>query len=127
MTITQKWIFCVETSVFALALFEYYQDLYTHPHIVATDPGEETAVVATRSQNTSKLSSDPKHHPDAWTLPYLANFTTAVATIDDDNSGYIRVSEANRFTSRIPEGWTLPQYCAYLVEGASCRLIFGPG
>lgn len=122
MAIAQKWIFCVETRIFALALFEYYQDLYTHPHVDASKTTEDPDTDAT--QNTNNPPSGSKLHPDAWTLPYLQIFTTATATIDDDNSGFIRISEANRFTARIPEGWTLPQYCAYLVEGASLRQIF---
>lgn len=125
MTTTQKWIFCIETGIFALALFEYYQDLYAHPHVVASDTSEETGAIVRRVQNTSTPSSGSTLHPDAWTLHYLANFTSAVAAIDDDASGYIRISEANRFTSRIPEGWTLPQYCAYLVEGTSICLYWG--
>lgn len=120
--VAQKWIFCVETRIFALALYEYYQDLYAHTHTIAPDIIEEK-----NDSDTHEPSSRRTVHPDAWTLPYLVIFTKATETIDDDNSGFIRISEANKFTSRIPEGWTLPRYCAYLVEGTYLRAIFELG
>jgi len=60
----------------------------------------------------------PISHDDSWTLPYLSEHGAYIALhIDLDRSGYIRISEANTFTSTIPDGWTLPQWCAYKVAG----------
>ncbi|KAF8341567.1 uncharacterized protein EI90DRAFT_1754640 [Cantharellus anzutake] len=52
---------------------------------------------------------------DKWCLQYL-NITHAypiMEAIDDDDSGYIRTSEINDFTSSTPMGWTLLQWFAY--------------
>lgn len=48
------------------------------------------------------------------TTPYLASVAEA---IDDDGSGFIRISEANEFTSTKPEDWTLLQWIAYWARG----------
>ncbi|KAF8875695.1 hypothetical protein BD779DRAFT_1678108 [Infundibulicybe gibba] len=55
---------------------------------------------------------------DAWTLQYLSTHARQISrTIDSDGSGYIRISEANAFTSKMPDGWTLPQWCCYAALG----------
>jgi len=57
-------------------------------------------------------------HTDSWALQYLSQHGASIAShIDSDRSGYIRIGEANTFTSTIPEGWTLPQWCAYQAAG----------
>lgn len=39
--------------------------------------------------------------------------------IDRDESGFIRISEVNAFTDRMPAGWSLPEWCAYAAVGTS--------
>jgi hypothetical protein len=42
---------------------------------------------------------------DDWTLNYIANYGPKITSaIDHDDSGFIRISEANAFTNRIPKG-----------------------
>ena len=56
---------------------------------------------------------------DDWTLDYINNYGPKLTiAIDRDNSGFIRISEANTFTNKIPNGWSLPQWCAYTVAGS---------
>jgi len=56
---------------------------------------------------------------DDWTLDYINNYGPKITmAIDRDNSGFIRISEANTFTSKIPNGWSLPQWCAYTIAGS---------
>ncbi|KAH9481751.1 hypothetical protein JR316_0006278 [Psilocybe cubensis] len=58
------------------------------------------------------------HDPDSWTLEYIALHGHHITqAIDNDGSGFIRISEANAFTQQIPKGWNLPQWCAYSAAG----------
>lgn len=58
------------------------------------------------------------NHVDAWTLEPMAIYGDRIASsVDRDESGYIRISEVNSFTDRMPKGWTLPQWCAYAAIG----------
>jgi len=87
--LNQSWIFCVDNEIFAGGLVEYYRD-----HISASSI-------------------------DAWTLEYIVNHGKKMAiAIDSDNSGFIRISEANAFANKIPNGWSLSQWCAYTVAGS---------
>lgn len=108
-------MFCVETKVFGIALFEYYLDLYSNG---AFRPGFDTGLWMPKFNPVNRFKSGSFKHPQAWTLLYLFIYAEYISNvIDSDNSEFIRISEANAFTSQIPEGWTLPQWCAYLVEG----------
>ena len=58
------------------------------------------------------------NHVDAWALEPIAMYGERISlSIDRDDSGFIRISEANAFTDRMPEGWSLPQWCAYAAIG----------
>ena len=82
----------MDDKLFTSALHEYYRDKF--------------------------LANSAATHNDSWTLPYLSEHGAYIALhIDLDRSGYIRISEANTFTGTIPDGWTLPQWCAYKVAG----------
>ena len=64
------------------------------------------------------------NHPYAWTLEPIAMYGERISrVIDRDESGFIRISEVNAFTDRMPAGWSLPQWCAYAAVGTS-GLIF---
>jgi len=104
----QSWIFCVDNKLFSSALYEYYLDLFSASRIKTLESDSE---VNKEGQNSSKA--------DAWTLDYINNYGQRIAlAIDRDWSGFIRISEANAFTNRIPKGWSLPQWCAYTVAGS---------
>ncbi|KAL1952244.1 hypothetical protein VTO73DRAFT_1393 [Trametes versicolor] len=61
---------------------------------------------------------------DKWTLEYLniAWLHPILEAIDDDTSGYISVSEVNRFMQRLPPelNWSLPYWLAYWAVGWKC-------
>jgi hypothetical protein len=66
--------------------------------------------------NKERLNSSKA---DDWTLAYFAYYGQKITlAIDQDNSGFVRISEANAFTNKIPNGWSLPQWCAYTVAGS---------
>ncbi|KAF5320976.1 hypothetical protein D9619_000354 [Psilocybe cf. subviscida] len=110
-----NWMFCIETKVFGIALFEYYLDLYSNGVFTS---GFDTGLWMPKFNPVHRYKSGAFKHPQAWTLLYLFLYADKISkAIDSDNSGFIRISEANVFTSQIPVGWTLPQWCAYLVEG----------
>lgn len=111
----QNWMFCVETKVFGVALFEYYLDLYSDGMFTS---GFDTGLWMPKFNPIHRYKSDAFKHREAWTLLYLFFYSDKLSNvIDSDSSGFIRISEANAFTSQIPDGWTLPQWCAYLMEG----------
>jgi hypothetical protein len=106
--LNQSWIFCVDNKLFSSALYEYYLDLFSASRIRTIDSDSEANK---ERRNSSKA--------DAWTLDYINNYGQKIAlAIDRDGSGFIRISEANVFTNRIPKGWSLPQWCAYTVAGS---------
>jgi hypothetical protein len=49
---------------------------------------------------------------DEWCLEYLsAPYMSALTeALDDDASGYVRITEVNEFCRRIPKGWSLLQW-----------------
>lgn len=132
---SKNWFFCVETKIFSIAIFEYYLDLYSTPPMSRDAPSGTESVAAAansahapssypympRSNAAGQFKSGSLSHPEAWTLNYLLLFNSKIAPlIDTDGSGFIRISEANAFTANIPFEWTIPQWCAYLVEGVQC-------
>jgi len=109
----QSWIFCVENKFFSSALFEYFRDRIS----ASKNDANEVATVPT--DKLDGTSSTVQKLDDGWTLEYIANFGNQItAAIDCDNSGFVRISEANTFTRQIPQGWTLPQWCAYTAAGS---------
>ena len=112
----KNWIFCVETKVFGIALFEYYLDLYSNG--MYSTGSHDTGLWMPKLNPLYIYRSGSLKHPHAWTLLYLFLYADKISNaFDSDKSGLIRISEANAFTSQIPDGWTLPQWCAFLVEG----------
>jgi len=140
----QNWIFCVDDKLFTSALHEYYRDkfsanlspVHNNPSKIKSesDEGGSTSEGIGKEVNSINFTEKnlgnvlavspptpprpPTGHDDSWTLQYLSQHGEYVALyIDLDRSGYIRISEANAFTSTIPDGWTLPQWCAYKAAG----------
>ena len=129
-----------------MALHDYYQDRYaialskSRNSDAAANGMDElvnanglTVTVTTEAELFSPIERTPSPDPDEFipvcsdqsvlddkdylqylTMPYLASVAEA---FDDDGSGFIRISEANEFTSGIPEGWTLLQWIAYWARG----------
>ncbi|KAF9484260.1 hypothetical protein BDN70DRAFT_872756 [Pholiota conissans] len=128
-----NWIFCVDNKLFTSALFEYYLDHFSTvrqkpkatpaegasedvQHLSAEDEAELTQENLTKVTFLSRLGV--LNHVDAWTLEAIAMYGHRISSaIDRDDSGFIRISEANIFTDRMPKGWSLPQWCAYAALG----------
>ena len=64
--------------------------------------------------------SGPKTDPGSWAVGYIniGRAQSILEAFDDDNSGFVTVSEVNHFTRSRPLGWTcvlpLQVYKAYL-------------
>ncbi|KDR76020.1 hypothetical protein GALMADRAFT_458592 [Galerina marginata CBS 339.88] len=111
-----NWIFCVETKMFTKALLEYYVDRFSiSPQHHVEEYAANNVSTSTSSSNLPLLS----RHADFWTLEYIAQDDEIGRAVDSDGSGYVRISEANSLTARMPEGYNLPQWCAYSVGGWS--------
>ena len=104
--LNQSWIFCVDKKLFTSALFEYYLDPFSASRIISLVSDPE---VNKEQRDSSKA--------DAWILEYIVAHSQQIA-IDSDNFGFIRISEANAFTNRNPNGWGLSQWCPYTVAGS---------
>jgi hypothetical protein len=95
-------------------LFEYFRDQFS----VSNQNNRNEIEAPPPTDKPGRTSSTFQMADDSWTLEYIADFGHRIAAaIDCDNSGYIRISEANCFTEKIPQGWTLPQWCAYTAAG----------
>jgi len=113
----QSWIFCIENRFFSSALFEYFRDRLSAARM--NDTNEIVQATSSTDEPLADTSSAVQKSDDGWTLEYIANFGYRIsAAIDCDNSGFIRISEANTFTEQMPQGWTLPQWCAYTAAGS---------
>ncbi|KAF8990937.1 hypothetical protein BDQ17DRAFT_1433425 [Cyathus striatus] len=114
------WVFCVKNKHFGMALIEYFVDRYSIQHSPCEsrtagsenidNRGDISGVGAENDQNSMRT----RNHPNAWTLYYLSTFVTDISSaIDVDDTGFIRISEANEFTEQIPNGWCLAEWCVY--------------
>ena len=128
----------MDNKLFASALFEYYLDKFsaalpkreqttdetTDAKLEDEKPGNESSDQVELSLASPPLSGffsrlSSLNHPDSWTLECIALNGHQISTaIDTDNSGFIRISEANHFAEQMPKGWNLPQWCAYVAAGA---------
>ncbi|KAI0042039.1 hypothetical protein FA95DRAFT_1500564 [Auriscalpium vulgare] len=63
--------------------------------------------------------------PDAWAIQYIdvMHLQPILEAFDDDASGFITVSEMNRFTSSRPIDWSLPHWIAYWAIGWHSTII----
>lgn len=113
-------------------MFEYYLDHFSslkeptaaiengpEDQLQKLDKGHRTNIDENLTKVTFLSRMGVLNHVDAWTLEPMAMYGDRIAnSVDRDESGYIRISEVNSFTDRMPKGWTLPQWCAYAAIGA---------
>jgi len=116
----QKWIFCVDSRTFVNSLFEFYRDKFT---VVANQKAQD-------DPNSHDKSERRPIHPDAWTLEFLvgSDYIPIITTaFDQDNSGFVRITEANALTRLMPPSFSLAQWCAFEACGTCpfLRLIGG--
>lgn len=126
----------MDNKLFVTAVFEFYLDQFSGTkhikqgshadqvsdkgHESIPDANTQTTSIAGPAYKAGSLSRiGSARHPDSWTLDYIVLYGDyIIQAIDNDNSGFIRISEANKFTQAIPKGWNLPQWCAYCAAGA---------
>lgn len=85
---SQGWKGNVKARHFILALRDYYQEQ-----------------AATRLLRQKDLVAEPD--PDDWTIQYIniQHLQPIMEAIDDDASGFITISEINKFTDSRPADW----------------------
>ncbi|KAH9942219.1 uncharacterized protein BXZ73DRAFT_41008 [Epithele typhae] len=61
----------------------------------------------------------PMNAADEWTLNYidLMHIQPIIEALDEDASGFVSISEVNRFTISRPKGWSLLRWLAYWAVG----------
>ena len=89
----KAWRGNVKARHFVLALRDYYFEKLT-------SETQGVSVVSTTSINTSR-------HPDAWAIKFMdvIRLQPISEAFDDDASGFITITEMNRFTSSRPIEW----------------------
>ncbi|PVF96704.1 hypothetical protein CPB86DRAFT_708628 [Serendipita vermifera] len=108
------WRTFVKARHFVLSLHDYYQD-----RISGLIKAPEGSPEMTEEEEEAKLDKE------RWCLQFLtAQYVSDIlAAVDEDASGYIKISEANEFTSSIPPDWTLPEWLAFWAQGWHYELI----
>ncbi|PCH42594.1 hypothetical protein WOLCODRAFT_102390 [Wolfiporia cocos MD-104 SS10] len=98
----QGWHGSAKGRHFVLAIRDYYLD---------------RAARSGRAETTA--TSSPNLLEDVWALDYInpSRLQSIAEAIDDDASGFITVSEANKFTSSRPSGWSLLRWLAFWAVG----------
>jgi len=127
----QKWMFCIDRTTFVASLYEYLRDMYLSPPTDTTSSAqaegqleEELNIEETQDLQNSGIQAGALHK-DFWTLDYfnIAAYSQRIQlAFDDDNSGFVRISEVNAFARSIPPGFNLAQWCAYHAVGASIKI-----
>ncbi|KAH9045946.1 hypothetical protein EDB84DRAFT_1633013 [Lactarius hengduanensis] len=105
------WRGNVKARHFVLAFRDYYLEKLT----------SETQGV--RGVNTSVISSS--RDPDAWAIKFIdvTRLQPILEAFDDDASGFITITEMNRFTSSRPIEWSLPHWVAFWAVGYRASII----
>ncbi|KAH8987639.1 hypothetical protein EDB92DRAFT_1948471 [Lactarius akahatsu] len=63
--------------------------------------------------------------PDAWAIKFIdvTRLQPILEAFDDDASGFITITEMNRFTSSRPADWSLPHWVAFWAVGYKASII----
>ncbi|KAI0265430.1 hypothetical protein BC834DRAFT_879420 [Gloeopeniophorella convolvens] len=105
------WRGNVKARHFVLALRDHYL--------------EELATETNGIRGISGVSVSDSHNPDAWAIKFIdvMRLQPILEAFDDDASGFITISEMNRFTSSRPIDWSLPHWVAYWAIGYRASII----
>ncbi|KAH9052369.1 hypothetical protein EDB87DRAFT_1835857 [Lactarius vividus] len=78
-----------------------------------------------RGVNTTAICNSDLEDPDAWAIKFLdvTRLQPISEAFDDDASGFITVTEMNRFTSSRPADWSLPRWVAFWAVGYKASII----
>ncbi|KAH9064500.1 hypothetical protein EDB87DRAFT_1680408 [Lactarius vividus] len=106
------WRGNVKARHFVLAFRDYYFEKLT-------SEAQGARGVSTTAINTSR-------DPDAWAIKFIdvTRLQPILEAFDDDASGFITISEMNRFTSSRPEDWSLPHWVAFWAVGYRASIIY---
>ncbi|KAF8273627.1 hypothetical protein EI94DRAFT_1563512, partial [Lactarius quietus] len=106
------WRGNVKARHFVLALRDYYL--------------EQLAAEAEGVIGLGASSVNGSRNPDAWAIKFIdvSRLQPILEAFDDDASGFITISEMNRFTSSRPQDWSLPHWIAFwAVAGYKASII----
>ncbi|KAI9438365.1 hypothetical protein H4582DRAFT_258574 [Lactarius indigo] len=76
-----------------------------------------------RGVNTTAICNS--QDPDAWAIKFIdvTRLQPILEAFDDDASGFITITEMNRFTSSRPADWSLPHWVAFWAVGYKASVI----
>ncbi|KDQ12838.1 hypothetical protein BOTBODRAFT_188858 [Botryobasidium botryosum FD-172 SS1] len=128
-----NWHGAVKVRSFVAALQDYFVDRFeAHEQSGVHSLSAIDATLIPHSPILSEFGSDIEGMVDApsnfnefeaekWCLKYLSSaYLRAIAeVIDDDFSGFVKISEANNFAASRPANWTLLKWIAYWADGTS--------
>ncbi|KZV67456.1 hypothetical protein PENSPDRAFT_754875 [Peniophora sp. CONT] len=104
-----EWTGAVEVRHFLVGLKEMYMD---------RDPANQSNS-ADESNVPTLLEDRVLAEENAWAVGYInLQYAQAISeAIDEDASGFVTVSEMNRFTAAKPSEWSVPLWVAYWAAG----------
>ncbi|KAI9464115.1 hypothetical protein BJY52DRAFT_887632 [Lactarius psammicola] len=105
------WRGNVKARHFVLALRDHYL--------------EKLAAEAEEVPGKGAASINCPQNPDAWAIKFIdvTRLQPILEAFDDDASGFITISEMNRFTSSRPADWSLPHWVAFWAVGYRASII----
>ncbi|KAI9464111.1 hypothetical protein BJY52DRAFT_887328 [Lactarius psammicola] len=105
------WHGNVKARHFVLALRDHYL--------------EKLAAEADGVPGIGGTSINSSRNPDAWAIKFIdvTRLQPILEAFDDDASGFITISEMNRFTSSRPADWSLPHWVAFWAVGYRASII----
>ncbi|KAI0252756.1 hypothetical protein BJV78DRAFT_266553 [Lactifluus subvellereus] len=106
------WHGSVKARHFVLALRDHYLEMFASE--APTVRGMSSIATVDSSQNS-----------DAWAIKFInvMQLQPIMEAFDDDASGFITITEMNRFTSSRPVDWSLPHWIAFWAVGYRSSII----
>ncbi|KAJ7226930.1 hypothetical protein GGX14DRAFT_347151, partial [Mycena pura] len=116
----------VDAHKFVLLVKSYYTEKFYASDITFTE--QTVSSVAGSDPTTSSVLSPmspsavarlPKPKDEQWLLDYIrvANVQPLIEAVDTDETGLVTIHEANDFTKRRPQGWSLPMWVVFWAVG----------
>jgi hypothetical protein len=98
----------VKARHFVLALRDYFTDQINATEVPTTSPSSTDNSPSADNGPEAKFLNNSIDPNDRWALEYIniTQIQPILEAIDDDNSGFISIKEANTFAIQRPKGWT---------------------
>jgi len=102
---TRSWKGSVKSQHLVLAIRDFYVDqlaLKSPERFLATPPSDQAEPIENAAASSLMIGDD-----EEWAVEYIDTFRLRplVRALDPDSSGFVTISEVNKFSSSRPENW----------------------